>query len=83
MKGSEIVFNYVHLLYYKYRKINPNLGGEEWNSFSVKELSALLGGITSKHHGDFCCLNCLHSFATEKKRESHKKYVKVKIFVIF
>ena len=27
----------------------------------------------SKHHGDFYCLNCLHSFATENKRESYKK----------
>ena len=27
MKGSESVFNYVHLLYQKYHKINPNRGG--------------------------------------------------------
>ena len=27
LKGSEIVFNYVHLLYYKCHKINPNRGG--------------------------------------------------------
>ena len=26
MKGSEFVFNYVHLLYYKCHKINPNRG---------------------------------------------------------
>ena len=26
-KSSEFVFNYVHLLYYKYHKINPNRGG--------------------------------------------------------
>ena len=26
MKGSEFVFDYVHLLYYKYHKINQNLG---------------------------------------------------------
>ena len=25
MKGSEFVFNYVYLLYYKHHKINPNL----------------------------------------------------------
>ena len=35
-------------------------------SFAVKKLSAFLGGITSKYHGDFYCLNCLHFFATEK-----------------
>ena len=27
MKGSEFVFDYVHLLYYKCHKINPNCGG--------------------------------------------------------
>ena len=26
MKGNEFLFDYVHLLYYKYRKINPNRG---------------------------------------------------------
>ena len=33
---------------------------------AVKKLSVLLRGITSKH-GDFYCLHCLNSFATEKK----------------
>ena len=32
MKGNEFVFNYVHLLYYKCHKINPNLGGSDINS---------------------------------------------------
>ena len=32
-----------------------------------KNLSASLRGITSQHHCDFYCLNCLHSFAAEKK----------------
>ena len=48
-------------------------------SFS-KKLSALLRGITSKHHGDFCCLNSLHSFATEKKNKVHKKVCENKDF---
>ena len=53
-----------------------------WHYLAVKKLSALLIGITSKHHGNFYCLNCLHSFETENKRESHKKgCVKIKIFV--
>ena len=30
-----------------------------------KKTPALLRGITSKHHGDFYCLNCLHSFRTK------------------
>ena len=46
---------------------------KRYDYLAVKKLSALLRGITSKHHGDFHCLNCLHSFATENKLESHKK----------
>ena len=53
----------------------PN--GEGWHYLAVKKLSALLGGITFKHHSDFYCLNCLDSFTTENKRESHKKHVKI------
>ena len=49
----------------------PNAEG--WPYLEVKKLSTLLIGITSKHDGDFYCLSCLHSFATESKRESHKK----------
>ena len=26
MKGNEFVFNYIHLLYYTFHKINPNRG---------------------------------------------------------
>ena len=32
MKGSELVFNYVQLLYYKFHKINPNRGGSYMDS---------------------------------------------------
>ena len=54
----------------------PN--GEGWLYIAVKKLSALLRGITSKHDGDFYCLNCLHSF--RKKLESHKNVCKNKNF---
>ena len=37
-----------------------------------KKLPALLRGITSKHHGHFYHLNCLHSLAKEKILELHK-----------
>ena len=47
------------------------LNWEEWHYLAVKKVPALLRRITSKHH--FYCLNCLHSFATEKKLETHKK----------
>ena len=49
----------------------PN--GEGWHYLAVKELSALLRGITSKNNSDFYCLNCLHYFRTKNKLESHKK----------
>ena len=50
-----------------------------------KKLSALLRGITSKHYGDFSCLNCLYSFRTKNKLEFHKKVCENKDFcnVIF
>ena len=32
---------------------------------TVKELPALLKGMTSNDNGHFYCLNCLHSFRTE------------------
>ena len=41
--------------------------------YCSKKFSALLRTIKSRYHGDFYCLNCLHSFATEEKRKSHKK----------
>ena len=34
----------------------PNEG---WHYLAVDKISALLKGITSKHDGDFYCLNCL------------------------
>ena len=51
--------------------MTPN--GEGWHYLAVRKLSALLREIMSKHHGDFYCLNYLHSFATENECESHKK----------
>ena len=41
----------------------PN--GGRWHYLEVKKLSALLRRIRSKNHGDFYCLNRVHSFATE------------------
>ena len=57
----------------------PN--GEEWHYIAVKKLPELLRGIMLRHYDDFEYLNGLNSFATEIKREIHKEYVKVKIFL--
>ena len=47
--------------------------GDKWHYLAVKKLSALLKGITSKHKGNFFCLNCFHSYRTEEKLKKHKK----------
>ena len=59
--------------------IIPN--GEGSNYLVVKKLSSLLRGITYQNHR-FYCFNCLQSFATKSKFESHKSNVKIKIFVM-
>ena len=41
--------------------------GKKWHYLAVKSLSALLTGITSNHNGELYCLNCFHSYSTEKK----------------
>ena len=55
--------------------------GEKWHYLAVKSLSALFRGITSKHDGDFYCLNCFQSYITKEKlkKKSIKKYVRIVI----
>ena len=52
---------------------------EGWHQLRIKMLSALLREITYRHHGDFQCLNCRHSFATENG-ESHIKVCEHKYY---
>ena len=47
--------------------------GEKWHYLTVKRLSALLKGSTSKHYGDYYCLNCFHSYASKESLEKHTK----------
>ena len=49
---------------------------KRWHYLAIKKLSALFKGITSKHVGDFYCLNCFHSYRTENKLKKHKKVCK-------
>ena len=49
-------------------------------SCSKKKMFTLLRGITSKHHGDFHCFNCLHSFRAENKLQSYEKICNNKDF---
>ena len=43
----------------------PNKEKEGRHYLTVKKLSGLLRGITSKYGGDFYFLNCLHLFETK------------------
>ena len=56
----------------------PNKVG--WHYLAVKNLSALLRGITPKQDGDFYCLNYLHSFIANVNQI--KEYAEIKIFVM-
>ena len=58
-------------------------GNTNWHYLAVKRISGLLRGTTSNHNGDFYCLNCFHSYRTNRKlKEKMKKYVKITIFAI-
>ena len=49
MKGSEVVFDYVHFLYHKCRKINPNLAGPYINSSDwIKSKKTTINPINKK-----------------------------------
>ena len=56
---------------------------ERWHYLAVKKLSVFLRGITSKHHEDLYCLNCLCSFVTKKKMNCIKKYLIKTQFIIY
>ena len=48
-----------------------------------KKLSAILTGITSKRDGDFCCLIAFIRLEQKTNLNCIKKYLKIKIFVVF
>ena len=50
--------------------------GKKWHYLAVKKLPAWLTGITSKHDGDFYCLNCFYSSTTEDGLKEHEKVCK-------
>ena len=45
--------------------------GKKWHYLAVKNLSALIRGITSNHKEDVFCLNCFHSYTTKNKLNKH------------
>ena len=49
MKDTEFVFDFVHLLYYKYHKINPNQGGSYLKTLNwIKNKKATINRINKK-----------------------------------
>ena len=56
--------------------------GKKWHCLAVKRLSALFKGITSKHDGDFYCLNCFILIEQRISLKSMKKYVTIMIIVM-
>ena len=44
-----------------------------WHYLAVKRLPALFRGITASNNGDFCCLNCFHSYRTLNKLKKHER----------
>ena len=57
----------------------PNEKKEWWHYLTVKKLSALLHGITSKHKSDFFVWFVV-IYLEQKNLNLMKKHVKVKIF---
>ena len=54
MRGSEFVFDYIHLMYCKYHKINPNRGGSYIDSpDSIKNTKATINPINKKDNKSF------------------------------
>ena len=43
--------------------------GKKWHYLTVRTLSALLKGITSKHKDDSYCVNCFHSLASKNHQK--------------
>ena len=81
MKGSEFVFNYVQLLYYKCHKINPNRGGSYINSFDwIKKKKATINPINKKDN------KCFQYAVTvvldyEEIRKDPQRITKIKPFI--
>ena len=48
-------------------------GGNKQHYIVASNLSALLRGESSNHHGDFYCLNCFNSYTTKNRLKEHEE----------
>ena len=44
-----------------------------WHYLAIKKMSRLNRGVTSNHHNDFFCRNCMHSCRTENALKKHER----------
>ena len=44
-----------------------------WYCLTTKSIKRLIRGVTSNHHGDFFCRNCMHLFRTDNKLKKHER----------
>ena len=47
--------------------------GGKWHYLAIRSLSALFRGIASNHNGNFYCLNCCHSYSTQRRLQIHEE----------
>ena len=79
INGSEFVFDYVHLLYYKCHKINPNRGGSYINSPDwIKNKKATINPINKK---DNKCFQYAIILNHEEIRKNPERITKIKSFL--
>ena len=81
MKGSEFVFSYVHLLYYKCHKINPNRGGSYLDSPDwIKNKKGTINPINKK---DNKCFQYVVTVALNHQeiKTDPQKIIKIKPFI--
>ena len=73
MKGSEFVFDYVHILYYKYRKKNLNRSGLYIDSLDwIKNKKATLNSINKENNKCFQCVVKVALHHAEIKKDPQK-----------
>ena len=80
MKGSEFVFNYVHLLYYKCHKISPNRGGSNIDAPDwIQNKKTVINSINKK---DRCVQYAvIVTLNHEEIRKNLQRITKIKTFI--
>ena len=81
IKGSEFVFNYVHLLYYKCHKINQNPGGSYIDSPDwIKNKKVTINLVNKKDNTSFQYAITVELNDKEIKKDT-QRITKIKPFI--